>query len=187
MAMDVALMQLGRKRFYVPHWLWVELQPDVYGEQGGGIRRLIEDFGLRLYRAHPCEREAIDNLERAAHAMWLFFSHPSSRRQRRILTTVERQTLTLERTCVIKFPHLKGILRLDWIAKQLDAIAGYQHATYTPRRIQEILEVAAEALLAAEEDAQTAKLRKQVREWTAVIKTTQAAEVEAGESGLLAA
>jgi hypothetical protein len=186
MGMDVALTQIGKKMFYAPMWLWCELQPDYDGHQGGGIRRLIDDYGLKRYWAHPCEQQAIDSLERQARAMWLFFSRPSSRRQRRILTQVERQTLTLERACTIKFPHLKGVLRLKWIADELDKIAGYAHDTYTPRRVQEILETAAEALLAAEEEAQTRKLRQQVREWQAVIEAAAVAEVDAGELAVAA-
>lgn len=183
MHMDVALTTIGRKSYYVPFWLWCELQPDAYGQQGGGIRRLIEDYGLRRYWAHPSEAEAIDNIERHARALWLYFSRPSSRRQRRILTTIERQTLTLERVCTIKHPELKGVRRLDWIAEELDRVAGYpprdplrgNYGEYTPRRVQEILETAAEALLAAEQDAQTKALRKQIRDWTAAIAAVQAA------------
>ena len=158
-APDVALTRIGKRDYEIPCWLWMEWH-------GGGIRGLIEQYGLRKYRHQKEENAAIYNIERSAIALRRFYRRGHEQHYYNMLADIDRHLLRLEHRAMSERPHLRGQARFEWIAANLPRHYGAFHW----RSVQVMLEDATHMLVIDLD-------RRELRHLTKLVKAIRSADV----------
>lgn len=180
---DLASVEINGRWLKVPVWLWASLEipntelPNNRGWLPGGIPAIIREWQggiLMKYKAHPCEQEALHNIQQDAEALYDFYSRPQARKWYRWLSPTERLALNIERELTFTAPHLKGKAKFDEIASRLTR-AERARTPYSWYQAQGILEDARDALVAELRLERVKKLKAQVLEWQALVSGDVAA------------
>lgn len=116
-----ALVQVGKRWYRVPAWLWLEWEA-FRQEHSGGIRMIVRDWQggiLMKYRKPDCEDAALDNIEEDSRALLRYYATPHKTTYYDNLDDISRMVLNLDKRLMTEYPQWDTNFRHEKMAKIL--------------------------------------------------------------------